>query len=161
MEGEPVEELSTLHEYLVQQRYTEALELVTEMEEMSREGKINKIREFARILLLHLIKQEAEKRSTRSWDLSIRSAVREIFYTNTRRRAGGTYLSREDLHGLLVLAYCPALEAASLEAFGGVYDEDVLGAMVNRMAIVERAAEVDSRVAGMSVAGKAISGVSR
>jgi hypothetical protein len=45
-----------------QQRYVEALDLIAEMEEMSSEDKINKISSFAEILLLHLIKQEAEQR---------------------------------------------------------------------------------------------------
>jgi hypothetical protein len=49
---------------------------------MSREDKIYKIRSFIKILLIHLIKQEAQKRTTRSWDISIRNAVREINYIN-------------------------------------------------------------------------------
>jgi hypothetical protein len=66
-----MEELLELRSYIEQQRYPEALNLIAELEEMSREDKINKIRSFAVILLLHLIKQEAEKRTTRSWDVSI------------------------------------------------------------------------------------------
>ncbi len=41
---------------------------------MSKEDKIHKIRSYAIILLIHLIKQEAEQRTTRSWDCSIYSA---------------------------------------------------------------------------------------
>jgi hypothetical protein len=56
-----MEELVELRRYIEQQRYAETLDLIAEMEEMSREDKINKIYSFAEILLLHLIKQEAEK----------------------------------------------------------------------------------------------------
>src|SRR5262245_41244791 len=68
-------ELVELMRYIEQQRYTEALDLIAEMDEISREDKINKIYSFAEILLLHLIKQEVEKRTMRSWDLTIRNAV--------------------------------------------------------------------------------------
>ena len=51
-----MEELLTLRRYIEQQRYTEALDLLAELEEMSREDKVNKIYSLAKILLLHLIK---------------------------------------------------------------------------------------------------------
>ena len=51
-----MEELLALRRYIELQRYTEALDLLAEMEEMSREDKVNKIYSFAEILLLHLIK---------------------------------------------------------------------------------------------------------
>jgi hypothetical protein len=50
-----MEELFELRRYLEQHRYTEALILLGEMEEMSKDDKINKIRSFIIILLLHLI----------------------------------------------------------------------------------------------------------
>ena|SRR5437763_17211650 len=71
-----MEELLELRRYIEQQRYTEALDLLAAMEEMSREDKLNKIYSCAEILLLHLIKQGAEQCTTRSWELSMRNAVR-------------------------------------------------------------------------------------
>mgnify|MGYP001593534565 CR=1 FL=1 len=87
-----MEELLELRQYIEQQQYTEALDLIAEMEEMSREDKIHKIYSFAEILLLHCIKQAAEQRTTRSWELSMRNAARHIARVNTRRKAGGTYM---------------------------------------------------------------------
>jgi len=55
-----------------------ALALVEELEEMSRDDKINAIESYAVILLLHSIKQQAEKRTTRSWEVSIHNSVRAI-----------------------------------------------------------------------------------
>ncbi len=134
-----MDELLELRGYIEQQRYPEALTLIGEMEEMSRQDKINKIRSFVKILLLHLIKQHAEKRTTRSWDISIRNAVREINYVNRRRKAGGTYLTRQAMQEIVTEAYPAALDNASLEAFGGLYDEQQLAAMVDQQQIEQAA----------------------
>jgi hypothetical protein len=96
-----MEELLELRRYLEQQRYAEALALLGEMEEMSQDDKINKIYSHAVILLLHLIKQAAEQRTTRLWDFSIWEAIREIGRTNKRRQAGGYYLKEQELHDIL------------------------------------------------------------
>jgi hypothetical protein len=88
-----MEELLTLKDFLLAGNIPAALEIVEELEEMSRDDKINNIRSHAVILLLHLIKQTAENRTTRSWDISIRNAAIEIQEKNKRRKAGGSYLS--------------------------------------------------------------------
>ncbi len=130
-----------LRSYIEQQRYPEALDLIAELEEMSREDKINKIRSFAVILLLHLIKQEAEKRTTRSWDISIWNASREIQYINQRRKAGGLYLTPPELSEVIAEAYPSALRRASLEVFEGRYDDRELDQQLNRPAIEQKALE--------------------
>ena len=63
-----MEELLELRQFLEQGKIHEALLLVDELEEMSLGDKINKIDSYGVILLIHLIKQKAENRSTRSWD---------------------------------------------------------------------------------------------
>ena len=137
-----MEELLELRRYVEQQRYAEALALIAEMEEMSREDKINKIYSYTEILLLHLIKQEAEKRTTRSWELSLRNAVRQIVRVNKRQKSGGTYLGESDLREIIAEAYQPALERAALEAFEGRYDDQELGQQVNREKIEQKALEL-------------------
>ena len=52
-----MEELLTLKGLLYQGKIPEALELVEELEEMSKSDKINKIFSYGVILLLHLIKK--------------------------------------------------------------------------------------------------------
>jgi hypothetical protein len=130
-----MEELLELRRYIEQQRYIEALDLIAQMEEMSREDKINKIYSLAEILLLHLIKQDAEKRTTRSWDLTIRNAVRQIARVNKRRKSGGTYLDEAERREIIAEVYQPALERASLESFEGRYDDQELGQQVNKATI--------------------------
>jgi len=54
-----MEELFELRTCLEQRRYTDAMALLGEMEEMSKDDKINKISSFTVVLLLHLIKKRA------------------------------------------------------------------------------------------------------
>ncbi len=66
-----MEELFELKDLLLAENIDDALFLVEELTEMSKDDKLNKIFSFGKILLLHLIKQGVEKRKTRSRDLSI------------------------------------------------------------------------------------------
>jgi len=130
-----MEEIAELRTYLEQGRYTDALTLVGEMDEMSRDDKINKIMSYIEILLIHLIKQNAEKRSVRSWEISIRNSIRAIERSNKRRKAGGCYLSRDELQEAIDEIYQTALDMASLEAFEGQYDELELAAKIDEKQI--------------------------
>ena len=116
-----MEELLELKTLLIGGNISEALLLVEEMTEMSKDDKLNRISSFAKILLLHLIKRNAEKHTTRSWDLSIENSVYEIQKTNRRRKAGGYYLSSTELREALEDTYRIALSGAAVEAFGGCY----------------------------------------
>ncbi|MDM8524994.1 DUF29 family protein [Desulfococcaceae bacterium HSG8] len=121
-----MEELFELRTCIEEGRYTDALFLVGEMEDMSKDDKINKIESFMEVLLLHLIKQHAEKRSTRSWEVSIFNSVHQINKTNKRRKAGGYYLKQDELKDAIEESYPIALKRASLEAFEGSLDETEL-----------------------------------
>jgi hypothetical protein len=88
-----MDELFDLRTAIEQKSYGDALIGGGEMEEMSREDKIEKIDCFLIILLFHLIKQDAEKRTTHSWDSSIRESVIRIQWVNKRRKSDGFYLS--------------------------------------------------------------------
>ena len=115
-----------IRQYIQEQKYEEALELVDELEEMSKEDKLNKIYSYAVILLLHLIKQAAEQRSTRSWEFSIYNSTKAIKRTNRRRKAGGYYADEEELQEILNDAFDTAIKKAALEAFEGQFQENEL-----------------------------------
>jgi hypothetical protein len=134
-----MEELLELKGFLLSGNISDALLLVEEMTEMSKDDKLNKISSFAKILLLHLIKRQAEGHTTRSWDASIENAVYEIQKTNRRRKAGGSYLTKEELREAISDAYRVALSGAAAEAFGGCYTVIQLAAMVDREAIINQA----------------------
>ena len=126
-----MEELATLKEYIEAENYQEALMLIDELEAMSKEDKLQKIRSYLTIILVHLIKQSAEQRTTRSWDFSIRNAAREIKHINKRRKSGGYYASEGELRELIEEAYPSAIDKASLEAFEGIHTEPELSAMID------------------------------
>jgi 4-hydroxyphenylpyruvate dioxygenase-like putative hemolysin len=109
------------------------------MDEMSRDDKINKIISYMRVLLIHLIKQVVEKRSTRSWEDSIDESLDSIAATNKRRSSGGYYLDDEALALALTEAWSRALRRASREAFEGIYAVDHLATQVDREALLETA----------------------
>jgi len=65
------EELEQLRQYLETGQLDAAFGLLDEMDEMSRDDKIHKIQSYMHVLLIHLIKQAAEHRTTPSWDRTI------------------------------------------------------------------------------------------
>ncbi|MEB3228513.1 MAG: DUF29 family protein [Synechocystis sp.] len=134
-----MEELLELKGLLTEGNITEAILLVEEMTEMSKEDKLNKIFSFSIILLLHLIKQQAEKRTTRSWDVSLRNAVRQIQRINKRRKTKGYYLTEGELRETLADAYDLALDKAALEAFEGRYDSQKLADLVDKISLLNQA----------------------
>jgi hypothetical protein len=127
-----MEELWELRQALAAGDMQAALAIVDEMEEMSRDDKIQKIASYMRILLVHKIKQAVEGRSTKSWEVSIRHALRQIATVNKRRSAGGRYLNEDELSTLLAEVYDTALDWASLEAHEGIYSVEELAAMHDR-----------------------------
>lgn len=134
-----MEELLSLKDLLVKGDVQGALIIVEELTEMSRNDIIKTIRSYAVILLLHLIKQQAENRTTRSWEVSIRNSVREIQRENKRRQAGGYYLTPEELLEILAEAHLNAIDEASLEVEEGRYELEELEKLVNREEIINRA----------------------
>ena len=134
-----MEELLELKALLLKGDIKGSLAIVEELEDMSKNGIISTIRSYAVILLLHLIKQQAEKRTTRSWDVSIRNSVREIQRQNKRRKAAGYYLSDEELTDTLNDAYLNALDAASLEVESGRYQSEKLEAIIDKNKLISDA----------------------
>ena len=134
-----MEELIELRKSIKMGNYAKALQIVDELEEMSVEDKLNKIFSYMIILLLHLIKENAEKRLTKSWKHSINNSVNQINRTNKRRKTGGYYGTKEDLKEIINDAFNLALEGAALEAFGGAYDETEILAKIDVEQIKQKA----------------------
>jgi hypothetical protein len=134
-----MEELLELKQLVQFGETTAALALIDELETMSKEDKINKIYSYCIVLLVHLIKQQAEARSTNSWKVSICNAINAIERINKPKKAGGYYVSQPDLQEILAEAYDRALDNASLEAFDGIYDAVNLAEKVDRDAIINQA----------------------
>lgn len=137
-----MEELLELKQLLYQGNIPDALLLVEELEEMSKSDKINKIFSYSIIVLLHLIKQKCENRTTRSWDVSIRNSVKQIQRSNKRHKTKGNYLTNDELKETLEDAFESALDEASLEAFGGIYSAEKLAEMVNKEELINLALDL-------------------
>jgi hypothetical protein len=134
-----MEELIQLRESIERHDLVTALQIVDELEEMSVEDKLNKIFSYMVVLLLHLIKEDAEKRLTKSWKLSINNSVKQINRANKSRKSGGYYAQKSDLIVIVNDAFDLALEGAAIEAFGGAYDEQDLLNLVNAEHIKDKA----------------------
>lgn len=134
-----MEELIELKQLLLKGDIKGSLAIVEELEEMSKQDFIDKVRSYAIILLLHLIKQQAEKRTTRSWEVSIRNSVREIKRKNKRCKAVGYYLTLEELNEILEEAFLNAIDEASLEVAEGLYETEELAKLVDKAEIIDRA----------------------
>ena len=134
-----MEELIELRKSITSGDYSKALEIVDELEEMSLEDKLNKIYSYTVILLLHLIKQEAEGKTTRSWSNSILNSAEQINRINKRRKSGGYYAQAEVLQEIIDDAFPRALRNAALEAFSGAYQEEELLKMISIADIKQKA----------------------
>ncbi len=134
-----MEELLELKALLLKGDIKGSLAIVEDLEDMSKNGIISTIRSYAVILLLHLIKQQAENRTTRSWDVSIRNSVREIQRQNKRQKVAGYYLSDQELTDTLNDAYLNALDAASLEVEAACYQSEQLEAIIDKNKLISTA----------------------
>ena len=134
-----MEELLELKALLLKGDIKGSLAIVEDLEDMSKNAIISTIRSYAVILLLHLIKQQAENRTTRSWDVSIRNSVREIQRQNKRRKAAGYYLSDQELTDTLNDAYLNALDAASLEVEAACYQSEQIEAIIDKNKLISDA----------------------
>jgi hypothetical protein len=112
------------------------------MDEMSRDDKIHKIQSYMHVLLIHLIKQAAEHRTTPSWDRTIRNALFWIPRINRRRKAGGWHIPADDLREALADVYEHALDSAAAEALGGTHTPASLGVLVDRERVLAQAYEM-------------------
>ena len=134
-----MEEILQLKEYLLEARYDEALLLIDELEEMVKDDKITRIGSYAVILIMHIVKQEVEQRTTRSWDLSIAEAVDRIHDSNSRRKSRGVYLQESELRESLESKFHHALRRAAAEIHEGKFTAKELAHLVQEQAIIDKA----------------------
>ncbi|WRH68786.1 MAG: DUF29 family protein [Planktothrix sp. GU0601_MAG3] len=137
-----MEEILTLKELLLKGDIPGSLAVVEELEEMGRKDIVKTIRSYSIFLLIHLIKRQVEKRTTRSWDVSIRNSIREIQRENKRRKSGGYYLDYQELIETLEEAYLNAIDQASLEVSEGIYQAKELEKLANKEEILKQALDL-------------------
>lgn len=134
-----MEELETLRHYIESGDLNGALAVLDEMEAMSKEDKINRVRSYLVVLLMHMIKESIEQRTTRSWQNSLRLALHQIEHHNKRRKAGGYYVPAEDMPQLVAEAMETAIIAASTEVLDGTLSPEEVEERIDRVALVAQA----------------------
>lgn len=134
-----MDELEMLRKMVEEQDYMGALVIIDELDEMAKDDKINKVEAFLLVLLIHLIKQQAEKRTAKSWTRSIDNALNRLVKSNKRRSAGGNYLKPDELKESIEETLSLAVRNASYEAFEGVYSAEQLEKMLDKEAVKQEA----------------------
>jgi len=91
---------------------------------------------------LDLIKKHAEKRTTKSWERSIRNSLDGVQSTNKRRSSRGVYLSKEDLNEAIDEIFNKSLRDAADEAFEGTLSAKELSQMIDSDSIKKEALDL-------------------
>jgi hypothetical protein len=113
------EELLALRSHLEAGHYAEALTIVDELEDMSKQAILRNIESFLVRLLIHLMKYQVEKRLTRSWLASITDSIIQISKLNLKGNKSSYYIDRTEWRAYLEDALEEALLPASLEILEG------------------------------------------
>jgi Domain of unknown function DUF29 len=130
------QELIDLRNSIIEQRYTDALAIVDELEGMSKQAILRNIQAFLRILLIHLIKNQIEQRLTNSWVASIRNSLVEIKKVNLKENKKSYYINQNEWDSWLEDEIELAIADASLEVLNGIYNEFQLAEIVNRNEVI-------------------------
>ncbi|MDJ0658761.1 MAG: DUF29 family protein [Crocosphaera sp.] len=125
------QELIELRQSINEGRYQDALDIIDELEEMSKKAILEKIQSFLVRLLIHLIKNQVEQRLTNSWAVSIRDSILKIQSLNVKENNKSYYIKEKEWQDYLEEAFDDAVFAASVEVFEGKYNPFQLRERVN------------------------------
>ena len=90
------QELMELRQTILEGRYDDALEILDDLEEMSKQGTLRKIEAFLVRLVIHLIKNQIEQRLTNSWIASISDSVIQIAKLNIKDNQKSYYIKSDE-----------------------------------------------------------------
>jgi len=132
------QELIDLRNSILEKRYADALAIVDELEGMSKQAIIRNIQSFVKILLIHLIKNQIEKRLTNSWATSIRNSVMEIKRLNLKENKKSYYINADEWEILILEEVMEeAIANASEEVLNGAYNQFQLAKIVSKMDLLQ------------------------
>ncbi|MFM6336349.1 MAG: DUF29 family protein, partial [Dolichospermum sp.] len=136
------QELIDLRNSILEQRYTDALAIVDELEGMSKQAILRNIESFLVRLMIHLIKNQVEQRLSNSWAASIESSILEIKKLNLKENKKSYYLSINEWVEILEDAIESAIRPASLEIMNGKLQRQQLSQMLNKPQLILTATEL-------------------
>ncbi len=134
-----VQELIDLKQSIVEGRYQDALDIVDELEGMGKQAILRNIESFLVRLLIHLIKNQVEKRLTNSWAASISDSIRQIKKLNLKDNKKAYYIKQDDWSEYLEEAFEVAILEASIEVSGGSYTPIQLEEIVDKKQVIRTA----------------------
>ena len=133
-----VQELISLRQSILDGRYQDALEIVDELEGMSKQAILRNIESFLVRLLIHLIKNQVEQRLTNSWAASISDSIRQIKKLNLKDNKKSYYVKQNQWDEYLDEAIEMAVLEASVEIDGGAYNPIQLEKIINKKEVIEQ-----------------------
>ncbi|HAZ44301.1 MAG TPA: hypothetical protein DDW76_09960 [Cyanobacteria bacterium UBA11369] len=136
------QELIDLRAYILEGRYAEALSIVDELEGMSRQAVLRNIQSYLVILMIHLIKNQIERRLTNSWANSIRASVRNIKKLNLPDNKTSYYVKLEEWDSILEDEFEEAIREASEEVMNGAYSPFQLLESVEKNVVIDRSKQL-------------------
>jgi hypothetical protein len=136
------QELIDLRNSIVEQRYSDALAIVDELEGMSKQAILRNIQAFLRILLIHLIKNQIEDRLTNSWVASIRNSLIEIKKINLKENKKSYYINQDEWDSWLEDEIELAIADASLDVMNGKFKRQQISQMLNKPQLILTATEL-------------------
>ena len=134
-----MEELSKIRKAITAKKYDEALLLIDDLEEMGKKGIRHNIKSYCQILLLHLIMQQLENRSTRSWEISILNSVEQIQDLNHRGPGKKDLFNVNELKTILDESLPGTIRSSSLEVFEGSMTAKEIEQSINKNQILQMA----------------------
>jgi hypothetical protein len=131
------QELIELRQSLLEGRYDDALEIIDDLEEMSKQAILRKIEAFLVRLCIHLIKNQIEQRLTNSWIASISDSLIQIAKLNIKAHQKSYYIQADEwLEYLLEEAVAIAIRPASAEIFAGTLKPSQVSQRLNRETLI-------------------------
>jgi hypothetical protein len=133
------QELIDLRNCILEQRYSDALAIVDELEGMSKQAIIRNILSFVNILLIHLIKNQIEERLTNSWATSIRNSIMETHKLNLKENKKSYYINVDEWEDLILEEVIEkAIADASDEVLNGAYNQFQLEEMIDKTELIAK-----------------------
>jgi len=130
------QELIDLRTSILEGRYQDALNIVDELDWMSKKGTLRTIKSYLMRLLIHLIKNHIEQRLTNSWAASIRGSVVEILDYNLKDNKTSYYVNPNEWETMIEEIFDLAVGEASTEVMEGEYTPFELLEMVDQSQII-------------------------
>ena len=131
------QELIDLRNSILEGRYEDAFIIIDELEDMSKKSILRNIMSFLIILMIHLIKNQIEKRLTNSWIASISNSVIEIQSLNLKDNLRSYYIKQDEWNDYLEEAIERAIRPASVEVMDGKLKAAAISAQISRKYIIQ------------------------